>query len=114
MDMMNLLDISHFGCGKNVGLCVKQLLAKVHGGILLIDRLVPINMNLIDKIIGFPTNREQQEDYLDNKNIDKEILEDVKAQFRTNKGTRGLIIKDINDQGTIFSTKLMAFKLLIK
>jgi hypothetical protein len=27
--VMNLLDISHFGHGKNVGLCVKQLLARV-------------------------------------------------------------------------------------
>jgi hypothetical protein len=38
--IMNLLDISHFGCGKNIGLCVKQILARVHGGILWMDRKV--------------------------------------------------------------------------
>jgi hypothetical protein len=32
--IMNLLDILHFGRGKNVGLCVKQLLARGHGGIM--------------------------------------------------------------------------------
>jgi hypothetical protein len=31
--IMNLLEIPHFGCGKNVGHCVKQLLVRVHGGI---------------------------------------------------------------------------------
>jgi hypothetical protein len=32
-EILNLLDILHFGNGKNVGLCVKKLLARVHGGI---------------------------------------------------------------------------------
>jgi hypothetical protein len=51
---------------------------------------------------------------LDNKSTDKEIAEEVKAQFGTNKGTEGLIIKDINDHATKFATKLIAFKLLRK
>jgi hypothetical protein len=112
--IMNLLDIPHFGRGKNVGLCVKQLLARVHGGILWMDRLVPIDVDLIAKITGFPTSGVNPEDYLDNKSRDKEIAEEVKAQFGTNRGTRGLIIKDINDHATKFSTKLMACKLLRK
>jgi hypothetical protein len=50
--VMNLLDIPHFGHGKNVGLCVKQLLARVHGGILWMDKVVPIDVDLIAKITG--------------------------------------------------------------
>jgi hypothetical protein len=38
----------------------------------------------------------------------------VKAQFRTNRGTRGIIIKDINDHAIKFSTKSMACKILRK
>jgi hypothetical protein len=73
--IMNLLDISHFGRGKNVGLCVKQLLAMVHGFILWMDRLVPIDMALIAKITGFPTIGAQPEEYLENKACEKRKLQ---------------------------------------
>jgi hypothetical protein len=92
-----MLDILHFGHGKNVGLCAKQLLARVHGGILWMDRTGPIDVDLIAKIIGFPTSGVKLEDYLDNKARDKEIAEEVKAQFEINRGTKGIIIKDINE-----------------
>jgi hypothetical protein len=58
---MNLLKLSHFGRGKDVGNCVKFLLERVHGGILWMDRLVHIDVHLIEKIstsgvkLGFPT-----------------------------------------------------------
>jgi hypothetical protein len=48
--IMNLLDILHFGHGKNVSLCVKQLVARVHGGILLMDIPMQIDVALISKI----------------------------------------------------------------
>jgi hypothetical protein len=51
---MNLLDIPHFRCGKNVGLCVKKLLSIIHGGNLWMDRIVLIDVVLISKIIGLP------------------------------------------------------------
>jgi hypothetical protein len=47
---MNLLDIPHFGHGKHINGCVKQLLERVHGGILWMDRPVPINVDLITTI----------------------------------------------------------------
>ena len=46
-DIMNLLDIPHFGHGKHINKCVKQLLARVHRGIFWMDRPVPINADLI-------------------------------------------------------------------
>ena len=39
-DIMNLLDITHFGCGTSIKIYVKQLLSRVHSGILWMDRLV--------------------------------------------------------------------------
>jgi hypothetical protein len=44
---MNLLEIPHFGRGKDVNACVKQLLELVHGGILWMDMLVSIDVDLI-------------------------------------------------------------------
>jgi len=68
---MNLLDIPHFGHGKNVELYVKQLVTHVHGGILWMDQLVQIDMALISKITGLPTVGVQPEEYLDNKAREK-------------------------------------------
>jgi hypothetical protein len=47
--IMNLMDIPHFGCGKKVGLCIKQLVTHVHGGILWMDRPVQIDVAMISK-----------------------------------------------------------------
>jgi hypothetical protein len=84
---MNPLDILHLRHGKNVGLCVKQLLARIHGGILWMDRPVPIDISLIAKITGFPTIGTQPEEYLENKAQEKEITEIVNVQFGKNMGT---------------------------
>jgi hypothetical protein len=54
-DIMNLLDIPHFGRGNNVGLCIKQLVSQVHGSILWMDRPIYIDVEIISKVIGFPT-----------------------------------------------------------
>jgi hypothetical protein len=78
------------------------------------DRPVPIDVALISKITGFPTIGTQPEEYLENKAREKEIAEIVKAQFGTNRGNRGIVIKDINDIATRFTNKLMDCKLLRK
>jgi hypothetical protein len=57
--IMNLLEIPHFGRGKEVNNCVKHLLAIIHGGILWLDTQVSIDVDLIAKITGLPTNGEQ-------------------------------------------------------
>jgi hypothetical protein len=51
---------------------------------------------------------------LEIKSRDKEIVEAVKAQFRTDRGNKGIVIKDINDPATRFSTNIMAYELLRK
>jgi hypothetical protein len=112
--IMNLLDIPHFGCGKNVGLCIKKLVSRVHGGILWMDKPVQIDVALISKITGFPTFGAQPKNFLENKVHEKELAEQVKAQFHTTRVNRGIIIKEINDNMTRFVSKLMACKLLRK
>jgi hypothetical protein len=58
---MNLLDIPHFGSGKHINGFVKKLLARFHGGILWMDRPVPINVDLITSITGLPMDGEKLE-----------------------------------------------------
>jgi hypothetical protein len=53
--IMNLLYIPHFGSGKNFGMCIKQLVPQVHGGILWMDKPMQIDVELISKITRFPS-----------------------------------------------------------
>jgi hypothetical protein len=62
-DTMNLLDIPHFKWAKNVGLCIKTLVAQVHGGILWMDRPIEIDMALISKITRLPITGAQPKDF---------------------------------------------------
>jgi hypothetical protein len=78
------------------------------------DRPVQLDVALITKITGLPTVGTQPEEYLDNKACEKEITEIVKAQFGTNRGNMGIVLRDINDDTTRFTNKLMACKLLRK
>jgi len=56
--IMKLLYIPHFGHGKHINGCVKQLLSRMHGGVLWMDRPILINVDLIAAIIELPTDGE--------------------------------------------------------
>lgn len=76
------------------------------------DKPVQLDVALIAKITGLPTvDNTRPEEYLDNKAREKEIAKLVKAQFGTNRGNKGIVLKDINDNATRFANKLMACKL---
>jgi hypothetical protein len=55
---MNLLEIPHFVRDKDVNNYVKKLLALVHGGIVWMDMIVSIDVDLIAKITSLPTDGE--------------------------------------------------------
>jgi hypothetical protein len=64
---MNLFKIPHFGRGKDVNACVKQLLTLVHGGILWMERIVSIDVDLTVKITGLPIDGAKPKQYMDDK-----------------------------------------------
>ena len=70
---MNLLGIPHVGRGKDVNKYIKNLLALVHGGVLWMDRIVLIDVDMIADVTGLPTTGEKPEQYLDDKNKEKAI-----------------------------------------
>jgi hypothetical protein len=50
--ILNLVDIPHFGRGKEVNKCVNKLMAFLHGGFLWMEEPVSIDMEFIAFIIG--------------------------------------------------------------
>jgi hypothetical protein len=61
----------------------------------LLAPIVPIDVALIAKITGLSTIGTQPEEYVENKVQKKEIAEIVEAQFGTNMGNQGIVIKDV-------------------
>ena len=52
--------------------------------------------------------------FLDDKFKKKALAEEMKKKYGTDKGTRGIIIKRINDVATQMGANILAYKLLIK
>jgi hypothetical protein len=99
-DIMNLLDIPHFGSGKLINGCVKNLLARVHRGILWMDMPVLINVDLIVEITRLPTDGEKLEQYLEEKTKPKTILDEIKVKYGAERGNKGIRMNNINDPMT--------------
>jgi hypothetical protein len=81
--IMKLLEIPHFGRGKDVNNCIKQLVVVMHRGILWLDTKFSIDFNLIKKITGLPTNGEPSAQYLDEKTKEKSLEEEMKKTYGT-------------------------------
>jgi hypothetical protein len=113
-DIMNLLDIPHLGRSKHINKCVKQLLKRVHRGILWMDRLVPINIDLIAVITGIPRDGEKPEQYLEDKTKAKSISDEIKEKHGIERGNIGIKISDINDPLTQFVKRFHGCNLMRK
>jgi hypothetical protein len=51
---------------------------------------------------------------LDDKTKEKALTEEMKKKYGTDRGTRGIIIKRINDAATQLGVKFLAWKMLRK
>jgi hypothetical protein len=94
--------------------CVKKLLAVTHGGDIWLDKPVPINVELIAQITGLPTRGMDLALILDDKSKEKTLAEEMNNKYGTDRGTRGIIIKWINNVMTQLGAKILACKLLRK
>jgi hypothetical protein len=94
--------------------CVKQLLARVHEGILWMDRPMPINVNFIATIIGLPMDGEKTKQYLEENTKEKVISDEIKEKYGIERSNRGIKINDINDPATRFATRLLGWKFMCK
>jgi hypothetical protein len=112
--ILNLLDIPHFGRGRDVNNCVKKLMEVTHRGYLWVEEPVSIDVELISYITGLPSRGENPAQYLDDKTKEKALAEEMKNTYGTERGSCGIIIKRISDATTRLATKLMACKFLRK
>jgi hypothetical protein len=53
--ILNLVDIPHFGRGRDVKNCVKKLMTVTHEGYLWVEELISIDVELISYITGLPS-----------------------------------------------------------
>jgi hypothetical protein len=113
-NILNLFELPHFVMGKDVNNCVKKLLAVLHGGILWMDAIVSIDVELISFIAGLPSNGEKSTWYMDDKTKENALAEEMKKTYGTERGSRDIIIKWISHAATRMETKLMVCKILQK
>jgi hypothetical protein len=112
--IMNLLEIPHFGRGKDANAYMKQLLALVHGGVLWMEKLILIDVDLIIEITGFPIVGENPEKYLYDKTKEKSLEEEIKNTYNTDRGSRGLTFNRISEPVMRLETNMMDCKLIKK
>jgi hypothetical protein len=110
-EILNLLDIMHFGRGWDTNNCINQLMADTHKCYLWLEDPVSIGMELISFIIGLPSWGENPMQYLDDKKKEKALEEEMKNTYGTERGSCIIIIKRISDPGARMATKQMACKL---
>jgi hypothetical protein len=85
--ILNLVEIPHFGRGKEVNNCVKQLMAVLHGGFLWLEEPISIDVELISFITGLSSMGESPTQYLDDKTKEKSLAEEMKKTYGTERGS---------------------------
>jgi hypothetical protein len=111
---MNMIEIPHFGRGKDINNYVKQLLSVMHIEILWMDTQGSICVDLISQITSLPTTREKPVQYLDDTTKDKSLAEEMNKTYGIERGSKGTIINKISELMMRLETKLMSYKILIK
>ena len=88
--LLKMLDVRQFGRSTQVTVLVKQLLALVHDGHLWIgDKKIPINGELIQRIIGLPIAGPDPVTEFPSKHEDTKLVQTMKEGFSLTKGKRG-------------------------
>jgi hypothetical protein len=114
MGILGLLDLPHFWRGQNETICVKKLLEFTHGGDIWMDKPFPITIDLIVQITRLRIRGMDPTLFLDEKTKEKALVEEIKKKNGTARGTRGIIIKQINNAAMKLGMEILSCKLLRK
>jgi hypothetical protein len=79
-----------------------------------LDKIVSIDIEIIANITGFPSRGMDPTKFLDDKSREKALAEEMKKKYGTDRGTRGIIIKRINDAATQLGTKNISLQVAKK
>ena len=69
--LLGLMNMPHFGRLNEAHACAKQLLACFHAGMLWLNTLIPVTVDLISCITGFPKAGEDTAQYIHGRDMDK-------------------------------------------
>ena len=94
--LLGLINMPHFGCLNEAHSFVKQLLACFHGGMLWLDTLIHVIVDLIASIIGFPKVWEHSTQYIHGRDTDKKLAKQLKEHFGLQWNGRAYRIDSIN------------------
>ena len=72
--LLGLINMPHFGRLNEAHACVKQLLACFHGGMLWLNMSIPVTVDLIASIIGFPEGGEDLTQYIHGRDTYKRLV----------------------------------------
>jgi hypothetical protein len=82
----------------------------INGWDIWLDKPIPITVELITQITGLTIWGMDPTLVLDDKSKEKALVEEMKKKYGTAKGTRGIIIKWINNVATQLGTKILSYK----
>jgi hypothetical protein len=85
--ILNLLDIPHFGRGRDINNCIKKLMEVTHGGYLWLEEPVSIDVELISFITGLPSRGENPRSTSMTKMKEKALVEEMKNTYGTERGS---------------------------
>jgi hypothetical protein len=92
----------------------QKLMEITHGGDIWLENLISIDVELIAHITGLPSQGMDPVQFIDEKTKEKSLMEEMKKKYDTDRGTRGIIIKRINDVTIKMAAKILACKMLRK
>jgi hypothetical protein len=86
----------------------------MHRGDIWLEKPIPIIVDLITQISGLPSQGMDPMLILDDKSKEKVLAEETNKKYGTSRGTRGIIIKQINNAVKQLGANILACKLLRK
>lgn len=101
----------HFGRGAFVMTCVHFLPTWLHDGYLWLDSKYPIDVETMPWVTGLLIREEETMKVLKTKDASHD---DIYGKYATRRGTRDVVILEINDCWVHFATQLLVCKLLRK
>ena len=93
------------GFHKPINTCFKQLLFFFHGGCILLDTKVSIDVHLISNIMGFPKAGLDPQQFFIGKEQDKHFTTRMREKYSLTKDKRGFDTASINDKTVRFLVK---------
>ena len=86
-----------FGRLVEANACVKKLLACFHGGYLWLDTKIPVTVELISQITGFPIKGPDPSQYFCGKDNEKWLAAKLKKKYGVDHDKREYVVNTIND-----------------